>query len=122
MYFVYILLIFVLSLIPLGDISVNQHDKVNHLIAFFVFTVLGFLAYRFGYFMLFFVGILAGGLIEIFQGFTKYRSSEVADLVADGIGIFLGIFVAFLLNKTLFRDKESIPVYNINLNNRLKEE
>jgi VanZ family protein len=35
-----------------------------------------------------------GGLIEILQSLTPYRSAEWADLLADGLGLAIGLLVA----------------------------
>ncbi len=114
-------MILVLSLIPLGNVELNQHDKFNHFIAFFVFTILGFFAYRFGYFFLFIIGLTVGVLIEVFQSFTKYRSAELADLLADGGGVLIGIFMIFLFNRVFFKVNKNFALYNINLN-KVEEE
>jgi len=120
LYFAYILTILTLSLIPMHDMNINNNDKFNHFIAFFVFTILGFLAYRFKYISLFFIGLLVGIAIEVFQYFVKYRSTEFADLVADSIGILLALIVIFLFNRLIKSSKE-VLLFNINLN-KMKEE
>ena len=46
------------------------------------------------------VGLLAyGGLIEILQSFTSDRMAEWADLLADGLGMVVGVALRRLLAK-----------------------
>jgi VanZ family protein len=35
------------------------------------------------------IAIILGALLEVFQAFTRYRSSDVADLAADAVGALL---------------------------------
>ncbi len=65
-------------------------DKVNHALAFAVLAVLGGCSYprRTAQVLL---GLLAyGGIIELLQGLTGYRSAEWLDLAADAVGLSFG--------------------------------
>ena len=83
-----------LSLVPLPQIPLTppQSDKLEHLVANFALTFwyaqlcadTRALAWR----ALGFVAL--GGIIEILQGFTAYRSAEWLDFVADGAGVAVG--------------------------------
>lgn len=65
-------------------------DKANHAMAFAVLAMLGCAAYP-GRRAPVLLGLLAyGGAIELLQGLTGYRSAEVLDVVADGVGLFFG--------------------------------
>jgi VanZ family protein len=80
-----------LSLLPLGpDMPSTGWDKTNHLLAFAVLALLGCLAWpgRIGAALL--ALMVYGGLIEVLQSFTGYRSAEWADWLADGLGLLLG--------------------------------
>jgi VanZ family protein len=69
-------------------------DKLNHLSAFASLAVAGFLAFR-GRWWQVALGLLAyGGLIEILQTFTPTRVGEWEDLLADAVGIVLGLLLA----------------------------
>jgi VanZ family protein len=69
-------------------------DKANHALAFAVLAVLGGIAYP-GRLVRVLVALLAyGALIEVLQSFTRYRSGEWLDLLADGIGLLLAWPVA----------------------------
>jgi VanZ family protein len=69
-------------------------DKLNHFSAFSTLTVLGALAWRRTPWRVA-LGLLAyGGLIELLQTQVPGRAADWADLLADGIGILLGL--AFL--------------------------
>lgn len=75
-------------------------DKANHLLAFVVLAVLGCQSHpeRTATVML---GLLAyGGLIEVLQSFTPDRFAEAGDLVADGLGLLVGLGLTMLLGKS----------------------
>jgi VanZ family protein len=69
-------------------------DKLNHLAAFATLAVVAVLGrcgptWRVG------LGLLAyGGCIEVLQTFMPNRSGEWADLLADSLGIALGLLLA----------------------------
>lgn len=65
-------------------------DKANHVLAFAALAVLGRLSYP-GRTAAVLLGLLAyGGLIEALQALTPYRTADLRDLLADGIGLLLG--------------------------------
>ena len=65
-------------------------DKAKHVIAFFCLSGLGILAYQKAAVKVAAGLFLYGGVIEILQWLTGWRSGEFADWVADGIGILIG--------------------------------
>ena len=74
-------------------------DKLNHFSAFGTLTVLGGLAWP-GRLARLSLGLLAyGGLIEVLQTQVPGRSAEWADLLADGVGILLGLALLRLLRR-----------------------
>jgi len=90
-------------------IDILFFDKGIHLVEF---AFLGFLL-SFGYFMslksslrikavfTFSSGILLGSLDEIHQYFVPRRTSEILDVIADAIGILIGLFVYFYFSRTV---------------------
>ena len=82
-----------LSLTPRPpDLGVEQGDKLGHLLAYggtmYWFCLLYLrtrvrAAYAAGF-------VAMGIAIEFVQGWTGYRSFEVADMAADGLGVMLG--------------------------------
>lgn len=69
-------------------------DKVKHAAAFAVLAGLG---WRAGYLhvMKLGLGLLAlGAAIELAQSFTTWRSAEWGDLLADAMGIGIGLWLA----------------------------
>lgn len=93
-----IVLITVLSLMPMGPppVQIPNGDKLNHALAYITLTwwfgqlhsrrlrariglVLALLGYGVG--------------IELAQSLTSYRSADAADLVANAVGIALGLLV-----------------------------
>jgi len=100
------LLIFILSSIPsdnLPDFNISMGDKLQHIIAY---SVMGFLLARAVFYQTRFpgwrnnyipvvliIGILFGISDEFHQNFVPGRFMDVMDLVADSIGICLGLLV-----------------------------
>ena len=65
-------------------------DKANHALAFAALAILGCASYP-RRMALVLIGLLAyGGLIELLQGLTAYRTAEWLDMGADGVGLALG--------------------------------
>jgi len=95
-----LLAVLALSLLPLSpQLPTTGWDKTNHLLAFCVLTILGNQAYR-GCTVMVLLGLLAyGGLIEILQSFTPDRMAEWADLLADSLGLVVGLALSALLGK-----------------------
>ena len=78
-------------------------DKAQHVIAFFFLSILGILAHQ-KFMDKIVIGLfLYGGLIEILQWVTGWRSGEFIDWLADGMGIMLGGTLAYILSKKHLR-------------------
>lgn len=102
----YTLLIVIISLIPVPqipfpEISLFQWDKFFHLFVYLVMSVMwitfGFLQtkkFKWSYlFYVFFIGLL----IEFFQLILPIgRYFEIADIIANGLGILLGFSISYL--------------------------
>ncbi len=92
---------------PLSDYALPKvNDKLVHLIVFFCFALLTDLTTARKPFWLW-KGIpllCYGALIEILQNFTEYRSFELADLLADGVGIVLYYTVKYALRLSATRE------------------
>jgi VanZ family protein len=91
-----VLIVAAVSLIPLPQIPEGS-DKVAHIVIYAILS---------GWFSIIvsrqkslwwvFCGVAGyGALIELLQGQTGYRSSELADAVANGIGAALGVVCHF---------------------------
>ncbi len=75
------------SPLPVADLA---NDKIQHATAFFIFAALFHLAWPRSFWLFVFAPLLAyGGLIEIFQGMTTWRSMSWGDVVADATGLLL---------------------------------
>lgn len=87
--------VLVLSLLPVSTpLPSTGWDKSNHVLGFAILAVLGSLGYRRRELRLA-AGLFAFGvLIEALQWLSGYRFAEWADLLADVIGIVLGICLA----------------------------
>lgn len=105
----YYALIFILSSLRVkGQVGLPFLDKGLHLVEFALF---GFLL-SLGFFLSFGFslraksvltlasGILLGCLDELHQYFVPERSFEVLDMVADSIGILIGLIAFYYLSRT----------------------
>jgi VanZ family protein len=74
-------------------IAVVEHiwDKANHFSAFFVLYILLSLAYEFKTLTKVLLLLAFGMQIEIVQSFIDGRYFSLLDVVADSVGIFLGV-------------------------------
>ena len=82
-----------LSLIPMAHLPsglFDWWDKAQHVSAFFFLSCLGLFAYQKAVFKVAIGLLFYGALIEALQWITGWRSGELADWVADGIGILIG--------------------------------
>lgn len=90
------LAVLVLSLLP-PDIPepTTGWDKTNHMLAFGVLAALGVRSWP-GRVWPVIAGLVAyGGLIEILQSLTSYRDASWPDLLADSIGIAIGLMLSY---------------------------
>lgn len=67
------------------------NDKAHHLFAFVVLGVLLRLGYTINYWIAFLMLVGYGAFIEFSQFFTINRSAEVEDILADTVGVFIGL-------------------------------
>jgi len=74
------------------EVMESMWDKANHFIAFFTLYILLCFAYKNLSILWVSLILLGFGLqIEIVQSFIDGRFFSIMDVVADGIGIFIGI-------------------------------
>ena len=70
-------------------------DQVGHVFLFFVLALLAVgparARSRHPLLVVLFTSIVYGGLLEILQGVLGWRSAELADWVADGVGTAAGV-------------------------------
>lgn len=84
-----------LALVPAPPPQLGTHwDKLNHLLAFSTLALVAAMAFTRAWWRIA-AGLLAyGGLIEGLQAFAPPRAAEPADLLADGLGIAIGLLLA----------------------------
>jgi VanZ family protein len=85
--------VLVLSLAPLSLVheAPDVSDKVLHLLTYMILMLWFSGVIRAESRGWLFAGLLVfGGVIEVLQSMTGYRSMELADLVANGTGLLLG--------------------------------
>lgn len=88
-----VVVVFVACMIPIPDALTvfSWQDKVEHVASFLGLTMLGVCGWpqrasRVA------IGLVAyGGLIELAQTLTSWRSGDVLDWLADGLGVLLGL-------------------------------
>ncbi len=87
------------SLVPHLLVTSNETDKLLHIFSYTVAILIPFFSIksRKRRYMLAFGLFLLGAGNEVFQGIIGGRSASVEDAVANGIGIIIGIFIAYLL-------------------------
>ncbi|MGI9291459.1 MAG: VanZ family protein [Gammaproteobacteria bacterium] len=94
-----LIVILVLSLIPLGPVGdiMMWTDKFLHA-GCFLFLMIWFcgLFPRSSHLRISVLLMVYGGLIELLQYLTGFRSFELADMVADVVGILFGAMLASL--------------------------
>lgn len=84
----------ILAILPQKQaLDTHLWDKANHLLAFFTLALLIKFAYEFNYQRSFELLLVYGWLIEVAQSFTPDRSAELADVIADSIGIVVGLAI-----------------------------
>lgn len=100
------LVVIILCVIPAPKIvEVSNVDKVEHALAFAALAFVFLRAYRHRVIWVI-TGCVAFGVgIELVQYFIPWRSAELADLVADIVGVLLG-WMAFIIFSR-FRAKSS---------------
>ena len=92
-----------LSLTPTETIVVGN-DKISHFIAYSVLMVnVGLLTYfnRKKFIIGIILSILFGVVIEIIQHFVPGRVMSSGDVVANTLGVFIGVLFTIILHKTV---------------------
>jgi VanZ family protein len=99
LFILFLLVVMFLSVYNFGTEIHTGNDKINHCVAFFMFALLFYFAFRNdGFFTIIGFGMGYGLLIEVVQHFLPYRSAEAGDLFADIIGLGIGILVVKFLS------------------------
>ncbi len=109
---VYWLILFIATSIPVEKLpSIGLSDKVNHLMAYFVLSVLVYLtlifqrksSFLFNYAPVatLIISTFYGIADELHQMLIPGRSAEVLDWVADAFGAVLGILLVYFLKNRL---------------------
>ncbi|MGJ7578968.1 VanZ family protein [Variovorax sp. RHLX14] len=88
----------VLSLLPLSQpLPSTGWDKSNHMLGFSALAFLSHWAWPGRTVKALVVLLVYGCLIEVLQSFTPDRSADLADVVADGVGLAIGAGIARVL-------------------------
>lgn len=91
-FFIYLAVVMFLATYPMQAPIATPSDKTNHALAFVLFSILFILSFRRAHpIFAFLFGLGYGVLIEIVQSFLPYRSAEMGDILADTVGLAVGI-------------------------------
>lgn len=91
LFYLYILLVFVISIYPFDNSINTGNDKINHIAAYAIYSILFLNAFgEKNIIMLLLTGLAYGTSIEFIQYFLPYRSFELLDIAANTAGLFTG--------------------------------
>ncbi len=105
-FLLYLILILIGSSIPGKSVPTFfafTWDKLLHVIEYFLLGVLGYRAFdskrKYLAITVSIFGILFGCIDEIWQSFTPGRHPSYYDVIADGIGVILGVITIRMIEK-----------------------
>jgi len=104
--------IFVASLLPPDNLPSGGNDKLQHFFSYSLLTWVFVLVFHPNSnkrrFILIIQLIAFGGMIELLQGLTSYRSAEWLDLLANCMGILFAVLLTPLKSHDLlvYMDKK----------------
>jgi len=93
--------VFVACMIPVPEALTvfSWQDKLEHVLSFLCLAVLGMIGWPRRVGQLTTGLVLYGGLIEVAQSFTSWRSGDVLDWLADSVGVMLGLAAIVALRR-----------------------
>jgi VanZ family protein len=97
------LLIAYLSVTPTDTITIGN-DKISHFIAYAILTLNAAMIVYPNKRKTFFWAIITlayGGILEVIQHYVPGRFMSLYDLFADGLGVVIGVILAFILGKSI---------------------
>ena len=107
-FFLYLLLILIGSSIPVKSVPTLfalTWDKLLHVIEYFLLGVFGYRAYENRHKHITIIiatfGILFGCIDEMWQSFIPGRYPSYYDIIADGIGVILGVITIHIIKNQL---------------------
>lgn len=90
LFFIYIIFIMYAAFTPHNiPIAERFSDKLNHLLAFFLLSILFEKAFGFSFIIRTLLILAFGFLIELIQYFLPYRQFSLVDMGADAAGIMI---------------------------------
>ena len=101
-----LLIVIALTLSPIAYLpqqAFSLWDKAQHALAFATLAALGALAYPRRIGLLVLSLLVFGGAIELAQAATGWRSGDLADWLADSVGLVAGLPLAWLSRRVLAR-------------------
>lgn len=100
LYFTYLIIILISAIIPPSNIPSSIDDKIVHAVGFMGVALLYAWAYKKEkWWKNIIYGLAFGIFIEIIQYFIPYRSFELFDIIADGVGLILGVLLVEIMRK-----------------------
>ena len=105
-FFLYLVLILIGSSVAgksIPTVFTFTWDKLLHVIEYFFLGILGYRAYKNKYKYIAIIvsifGILFGCIDEVWQSFIPGRYPSYYDVIADGIGVILGVVTIRMIKK-----------------------
>ena len=95
----------ILSLLPPSSgVEIHVNDKVGHFVAYAFLTLnLGLLIHQSGYWKLFLGVVTYSGIMEFFQSFVPGREVSFYDMIANTIGVLIGIALLLVAKKWILK-------------------
>lgn len=102
-FLIYTVFITYVSLRPKSGVSIENWDKVGHMLAYFIFALVGYrvVSESKQYMFLCFGIVIYGGLIEVAQSYVPGRMMSAYDILANT----LGVAIALIFTRMVFRAK-----------------
>jgi len=107
MAYMLLLVLGVLSLIPVPDIGGS--DKVAHFVSYAALSAwFSLIVEQRNTLWRILIGLISYGLLlELLQSLTSYRSGDIADAVANGLGVITGLTFYFSPLRRILRKADS---------------
>lgn len=80
-----------------ATVPIPYKDKVVHFLFYFIFVFLWYHATKYSIIKIFLIAVTYGILMEILQSFTKTRSCDYTDAIANTLGAICSVL--FIKNK-----------------------
>jgi VanZ family protein len=81
-------------------------DYIIHALMFFPWAFFMFAFKKINKWIWIFIGLLVGIIMEFVQHFLKYRTFSFNDIIADGVGLILGLITSLMIYYIVYKIKK----------------